>query len=34
LLYCIDNPYYDPRDGHDPRAYRGRNRVRPVDPAY
>jgi hypothetical protein len=34
LLYCIDNPYYDPGDRHDPRAYRGRNHAWSVHPEY
>ena len=33
FLYCMENPYYNPDDG-DPRAYRGRNRLRPVYPRY
>lgn len=34
FLYCMENPYYNPGDDYDPRAYRGRNRVRPVYPRY
>lgn len=34
LLYCIENPYYQPRGGYDPRGYRGRDRARPVYPRY
>ena len=34
FLYCIENPYFNPGDDDDPRAYRGRNRVRPVHPRY
>jgi hypothetical protein len=34
FLYCIENPYYNPGDDNDPRAYRGRGRVRSVYPAY
>jgi hypothetical protein len=33
-LYCIENPYYIPADAYDPRAYRGRSRVRSAYPAY
>src|SRR5258708_6101950 len=34
FLYCIENPYFNPDDGYDPRVYRGRNRARSVYPAY
>lgn len=34
LLYCTENPYYRPGDSYDPRAYRGRDRARPVYPRY
>ncbi|MGB8604165.1 DUF3551 domain-containing protein [Bradyrhizobium sp.] len=35
FLACIANPYYNPGDGYDPRAYRGTpNRVRSVYPSY
>ena len=35
FLYCMENPYYIPRgDNYDPRAYRGRGRVRSVYPSY
>lgn len=33
-LYCVENPYFDPGRDYDPRAYRGRTRVRPADPRY
>jgi hypothetical protein len=33
FLYCVANPYYN-AGGPDPRAYRGRARVRSVYPAY
>lgn len=33
-LSCIENPYYNPGTGPDPRAYRGANRVRSVYPSY
>jgi hypothetical protein len=32
-LWCIENPYYNPGGGYDPRAYRG-PRIRSVYPAY
>jgi hypothetical protein len=34
FLQCIENPYYDPGPDSDPRAYRGRDRARPVYPRY
>ena len=35
FLACIANPYYNPGDGYDPRAYRRTpNRVRSVYPSY
>jgi len=35
FLACIANPYYNPGDGYDPRAYQGTpNRVRSVYPSY
>jgi Protein of unknown function (DUF3551) len=34
FLYCIENPFYNPRDDYAPRAYRGRNRARSVYPSY
>lgn len=33
-LYCIENPYFSPRDDIDPRGYRGRNSARSVYPSY
>ena len=33
-LWCIENPFYNPGDGIDPRAYRGPGRVRSVYPSY
>ena len=33
FLYCVANPYYNAGEP-DPRAYRGRARVRSVYPAY
>lgn len=33
-LYCMENPYFRPGRDYDPRAYRDRNRVRPVYPRY
>jgi hypothetical protein len=33
-LQCIENPYYNSGDDPDPRAYRGRGRVRSVYPSY
>jgi Protein of unknown function (DUF3551) len=33
-LTCIENPYYNSGGDIDPRAYRGRGRVRSVYPAY
>jgi hypothetical protein len=34
FLQCIENPFYDPGPDSDPRAYRGRDRARPVYPRY
>jgi Protein of unknown function (DUF3551) len=34
FLNCIENPYYNPGNDDDPRAYRGRNRAQPVYPRY
>ncbi len=34
FLQCIENPFYDPAPDSDPRAYRGRDRARPVYPRY
>jgi hypothetical protein len=33
FLYCIENPYFNAGEP-DPRAYRGRHRVRSVYPSY
>ena len=33
LLYCIEKPFFN-AGGDDPRAYRGRGRVRSVYPSY
>jgi hypothetical protein len=32
-LYCVENPYYNPGEP-DPRADRGRHRVRSIYPSY
>jgi hypothetical protein len=32
-LYCVENPFFRPEGG-DPRAYRGRGRLRSVYPSY
>jgi Protein of unknown function (DUF3551) len=34
FLNCIENPYYNPGNDDDPRAYRGRSRGQPVSPRY
>ena len=34
FLYCMENPFYDRGAGDDPRARRGRGRVRSVYPSY
>ena len=33
-LWCLANPYYNPGNDDDPRAYRGRSRAQPVYPRY
>ena len=34
FLSCLANPYFNPGADNDPRAYRGRDRVRSVYPRY
>ena len=34
FLYCMENPYFNPGDDYGPRAYRGRDRARIVQPRY